>query len=77
MSQNAFEEIYSRVIDAELGLRAILEIVRNNSSGDDPRTIDMRNNAIEWCATRMAEQIESISTYAEDQARRAREGRRG
>jgi hypothetical protein len=73
MSDNALDEIYERVLDAQCGVYAIQEIVRNFSPADDNQRQDRRQNAIEWVADRISEQLQAVSSYAEAQAREIRE----
>jgi hypothetical protein len=71
MSDNALEEIYGRVLDIQCGVHAIQEIVRNFNPAHSSLQHDMRQNAIEWVADRISEQLQAVSSYAE--AREARE----
>lgn len=71
----AFESIYDRISDTELGLHAIRAIVGAGSPYAGSVEVSRRDMMVEWIAARVADQLAMISDYAEEQKRQALERR--
>jgi hypothetical protein len=72
MKENAFDRIYTEILDAQCGVYAIQEIMRDISPAGDSLQHEHRQLAVEWVTTRITAQLNEISSYAEAEARAQR-----
>ncbi|MBP0445026.1 hypothetical protein J8J14_09560 [Roseomonas sp. SSH11] len=75
MSAQQLEGFYRDVIDAELGVIAIsMLLLHENFRAEGPER-DRAVNAVEWVASRLQEQLTTLSGRIEDAERAARRTR--
>ncbi|WP_424140006.1 hypothetical protein [Roseomonas chloroacetimidivorans] len=72
MKPNPFDDLYYRILDAQLGVAAISEITRNASPYEKSADNDRRLCVLDWIAKRVNEQLEAASAFAEEQGNERR-----